>query len=75
MTGMHLIRSKRGLAAKIARELNMSPGAIAMWQDVPAERVVVIEKITGISRALLRPDLYADMPAAAAPTSPNEAAA
>ena len=62
MTGMQLIRSKRGLSAKVARELEISTGAVAMWKEVPAERLLEIERITGISRVALRPDLFAGMP-------------
>jgi DNA-binding transcriptional regulator YdaS (Cro superfamily) len=57
MQGMDLIRSKRGLSAKIARELKLSTGAVAQWDKVPAERIPEIERITGISRQLLRPDI------------------
>ena len=60
MTGMQLVRSKRGSSALIARELGISRGAVAMWEQIPAERVVEVERITGIPRAQLRPDLYAE---------------
>lgn len=58
MNGMDLIRSQRGTMAKIAAELRLSRAAVAMWRKVPAERVVEVERATGISRHLLRPDLY-----------------
>lgn len=67
MTGMKLIRCERGLLAKVARELGLSRSAVAMWRTVPAERVVSVERITGIGRERLRPDLYdASTPAEAA---------
>lgn len=56
---MELIRSQRGMQAEIARGLGLSRAAITRWQRVPAERVVAVEKITGIPRQLLRPDLWA----------------
>lgn len=31
--------------------------AIAQWRRVPAERVLDVEKATGVSRVVLRPDL------------------
>lgn len=71
MDGMALIRSHRGLSAKVARGLGLSRGAVAMWRLVPAERVVAVEAITGIPRDQLRPDLYA---AKSAPVSAAEAA-
>ncbi len=49
--------------AKLARELGLARSAVAMWTRVPAERVVEIERITGIPRERLRPDLYRNPPA------------
>lgn len=57
--GMALIREKRGLLAKIAHGLGLTRASVVKWEKVPAERVVDIERITGIRRELLRPDLYA----------------
>lgn len=59
MTGMDLLRSQRGLLAKVSRGLGVTRATVAKWQTVPAERVVEIEEISGISRRKLRPDLYA----------------
>jgi DNA-binding transcriptional regulator YdaS (Cro superfamily) len=58
MDGMDLIRAERGLISKVARELHISRSAIAMWDKVPAERVVDVEKASGIPRHKLRPDLH-----------------
>jgi DNA-binding transcriptional regulator YdaS (Cro superfamily) len=55
--GMALIRSKRGLLAKISRETGLSRGGVAKWERVPAERLPQIEQITGIPRQQLRPDI------------------
>ena len=57
-TGMALLRAKRGLLAQIARALGVTKAAVGRWERVPAERVVEIERITGIPRQQLRPDLY-----------------
>ena len=65
MNGMDLIRAKRGMLAKVARELGFSRAAVCMWPTVPAERLVEIERITGIPRQELRPDIFA--PAESAP--------
>ena len=46
-----------GLAA-LARILGIRHTAFYRWRRVPAERVLSIEKATGISRHELRPDLY-----------------
>lgn len=36
----------------------ISSQAISQWHRVPSERVLVVEKVTGVSRHDLRPDLY-----------------
>lgn len=62
-TGMSLIRSRRGLSAKVASGLGITRGAVAQWNVVPSELVVRIEQITGLPREALRPDLYERTPA------------
>jgi DNA-binding transcriptional regulator YdaS (Cro superfamily) len=57
MTGMDLIKSRRGLIAKIAKGLNIHGSAVSMWKKVPAERLPEVERITGIPRYELRPDI------------------
>lgn len=32
--------------------------AVGQWKRVPADRVLHLEQVTGISRHVLRPDLY-----------------
>lgn len=54
-----------------ARELGISPQAVDGWRrrgQVPAERVLDIERITGgaITRYELRPDIYGEPPHRAA---------
>jgi DNA-binding transcriptional regulator YdaS (Cro superfamily) len=48
----------RGRAVRLANTLGISPGAISQWDRVPAERVAEVEKVTGIPRDLLRPDIF-----------------
>lgn len=55
--------AKRGAVAELARALGISHAAIRQWTRVPAERVVEVERITGIPREALRPDLYRRAPA------------
>ena len=47
-----------GGVSELARKLGISQPSISNWTRVPAERVISIEALTGISRAVLRPDLY-----------------
>lgn len=42
----------------LAGALGISYQAIQQWKKIPAERLVDIEKATGIPREELRPDLY-----------------
>lgn len=53
---LHLLSTK-GMAAKLARELGITPGAISQWRYIPAERVAAVSAATGIPAAQLRPDL------------------
>lgn len=50
----------------LARSLGVDKGSVSRWCNhrVPAERVLEIERATGIRRELIRPDIY---PADAAP--------
>jgi DNA-binding transcriptional regulator YdaS (Cro superfamily) len=42
--------------------LGISQPAVTAWKRVPASRVLVVEKITGISRHKLRPDVFGRKP-------------
>ena len=64
-TGMDLLRAQRGMCAKVAHGLGLTRASVVKWQRVPAERVVEIERITGIPREKLRPDLFRKCMAAA----------
>jgi TorA maturation chaperone TorD len=47
-----------GGVGALARKIGISQPSLSNWTRVPAERVIAIEQITGIDRAILRPDLY-----------------
>lgn len=57
------IRAAGGVS-ELARQIGIAQPSVSNWLRVPAERVVSVEAVTGIDRAVLRPDLYG-MPAAA----------
>lgn len=42
----------------LADQLNISQAAVSQWQRVPVERVLEVERRTGIPRHELRPDIY-----------------
>jgi DNA-binding transcriptional regulator YdaS (Cro superfamily) len=46
--------------AQLANELGVKSPAICKWERgrVPAERVIDVEKLTGVPRHELRPDIY-----------------
>jgi DNA-binding transcriptional regulator YdaS (Cro superfamily) len=53
-----------GLAA-LARLLDVTPQALTGWRlrgRVPATRVLEVERLTGVSRYALRPDIYGESP-------------
>ena len=49
-----------GSVSELARQLGISQPSVSSWSRVPSERVVAVESITGVSRAVLRPDLYGE---------------
>ena len=58
-------RTAAGGASAIARGLRLTPQAVLQWRIVPAERVLEVERLTGISRYELRPDVFGPTPEAA----------
>jgi len=55
------IRVAGGVGA-LARKIGISQPSVSNWARVPAERVLSVETATGVNRAVLRPDLYAEHP-------------
>jgi len=49
---------KAGGLAGLADPLGISIQAISQWDEVPPLRVIAVERITGVPRHELRPDLY-----------------
>ena len=47
-----------GGVARLADMLGVSRQAVYKWKRIPAERVPQIERLTGVPRVALRPDLY-----------------
>ena len=52
------LNEARGRRAHLASELQINQGAVSQWDRIPSERVLEVERVTGISRHDLRPDLY-----------------
>ncbi len=63
------IRACGGVSG-LARRLGISQPSVSHWQRVPAERVLMVEQVSGVPRGTLRPDLY---PPATEATDPVDA--
>ncbi len=63
---LELAKTKAGGPSGLADKLgDITPQAISQWKRVPAERVIDVERVTGISRHRLRPDVFGAAPAKA----------
>lgn len=54
-----------GSQTKLAADLGVTPQAVQQWVEaasVPAKRVLDIERLTGVSRHDLRPDIFGPAP-------------
>jgi DNA-binding transcriptional regulator YdaS (Cro superfamily) len=51
------VKAAGGVRA-LARLLNITPNAVSHWDRILAERLLEIERVTGVLRELLRPELY-----------------
>ena len=62
--------AKAGNTSTLARSLGISHTAVRKWRLLgrpPAERVLEIERVTGVSRYELRPDVFGPAPDAPGP--------
>lgn len=46
----------------LAKALGITKGAVSQWERVPAEHVLLVERLTGVSRHDLRPDVFGPPP-------------
>src|ERR1043165_1573248 len=49
-----------GGVGALARKIGIAQPSVSNWSRVPAERVLTVEAVTGVARAILRPDLYGE---------------
>lgn len=63
--GVTLAIEAAGGVGPLARKLGISQPSVSGWTRIPAERVAAVEAATGVARAELRPDLFAQGPDAA----------
>ncbi|WP_244526790.1 Cro/CI family transcriptional regulator [Methylobacterium sp. 275MFSha3.1] len=43
---------------ELAKRLGVSRQALQQWEQVPSKRVIELERILGVHRSRIRPDLY-----------------
>lgn len=58
--------SKVARPTAIAAKVGLTPQAVSLWKKVPAEHVRAVEDLTGISRHVLREDVFGPAPEVAA---------
>jgi TorA maturation chaperone TorD len=56
--GLQLALNAVGGIAALARRLGISQPSVSNWNRIPADRISSVEAATGVSRDLLRPDLF-----------------
>jgi len=56
--GLETAIKKAGGVRALSRLLGINASAVSRWTDVPARHIISIERLTGIPRETLRPDLY-----------------
>jgi DNA-binding transcriptional regulator YdaS (Cro superfamily) len=58
--GLVMAISSAGSITELARRIQLSVQAVSQWEVVPAERCKAVEYATGVSRTMLRPDIYGE---------------
>ncbi len=56
------IPMERGSRGEIAAALNITSSALSQWKRVPPNRAIAVERLTGISRHDLCPDVFGPAP-------------
>lgn len=56
--GLELALRTRMAVTDIASVLGISRAAVSQWRRVPEKHVATVSRITGVSKRVLRPDLY-----------------
>jgi len=55
-----------GGVSELARKIGISQPSVSNWTRVPADRVPIVEAVSGVDRKILRPDLFGNSEANAA---------
>tara|TARA_R110002049_G_scaffold255016_2_gene430517 strand:- start:635 stop:859 length:225 start_codon:yes stop_codon:yes gene_type:complete len=57
------LNAVKGNRSELARRLNISAQSVQLWvakDEIPLKRVIEVEKVTGVPRHILAPDMYSD---------------
>lgn len=63
MTPQEALRTacqKAGGTSALSLKIGITSQAVSQWERVPASRVLDVERETGVSRYLLRPDVFGE---------------
>lgn len=52
------IIQKAGGVCSLARQLGVRHVSVIRWKEVPVKRLLEVERITGVPREELRPDIF-----------------
>jgi DNA-binding transcriptional regulator YdaS (Cro superfamily) len=52
------IKAAGGTITALADKLGIRPQAVAQWDMIPHGRILEVERVTGIDRRRLRPDMF-----------------
>lgn len=72
--GLNRAIDAAGGITELARKVDVAQPSVSNWNRVPAARVIAVEAATGVSRELLRPDLYCRTTAGVGAVDPVDAA-
>jgi len=56
--GFALAVRAAGTKYRLAKLLKLTPQSVLKWKHIPAHRIIDTERVTGVPREKLRPDLY-----------------
>ncbi|CAK7193421.1 hypothetical protein COMNV_01636 [Commensalibacter sp. Nvir] len=54
------IIQKAGGCFRLSKSLGITHAAVRKWKTVPVKRLLAVERITGIPREELRPDIFCE---------------
>lgn len=57
-TGLEKAAAVVGSKWKLGKALGLSKAAIYFWKEIPVKHLAAIEKLTGVPREELRPDIF-----------------